>query len=315
MISCLGNKEVVRKSGSPKVGMKERFLGTFFRTFGLSDFRTSSGYCKHNRMTLYKYIASIFLLTISLLVVGQNTPPKPNPPKLVNDLAGVLSSDEVARLERKLVAYDDSTSSQIAIVLIKTLNDYPIEEYALKLYRDWGIGNKKTNNGVLIVAAIDDRKIRIEVGYGLEGAIPDIIANQIIRDDIGPNFRNENYFEGLNSAAESIIKAATGEYKAPQGYGKKKGVGGKSILGMIIVFIIIIIALANRRGGGGGGGGGMMSRRGYGSVADSIFWGALLGGMGRGGGGGGGGWSGGGGGGFGGFGGGSSGGGGASGSW
>ena len=264
-------------------------------------------------MTLYKYIACIFLLTISLLVVGQDIPPKPNPPKLVNDLADVLSSDEEARLERKLVAYDDSTSSQIAIVLVKTLNDYPIEEYALKLYRDWGIGNKKTNNGVLIVAAIDDRKIRIEVGYGLEGAIPDITANHIIRDDIGPNFRSGNYYDGLSAAAESIIKAATGEYKAPEGYGKKKGPGGKSILGMIIVFIIIIIAIANRRGGGRGGGG-MMSRRGYGSVADSIFWGALLGGMGRGGGGGGGGWSGGGGG-FGGFGGGSSGGGGASGSW
>jgi len=264
-------------------------------------------------MKLFKLIFIGCLLTLSLFVVGQNIPPKPNPPKLVNDLAGVLSPDEEARLERKLVAYDDSTSSQIAVVLIKTLNDYPIEEYALKLYREWGIGNKKTNNGVLIIAAIDDHKIRIEVGYGLEGAIPDIIANQIIRDDIGPNFRNENYYEGLNSAAESLIKAATGEYKAPQGYGKKKGVGGgKSILGMIIVFIIIIIALANRRGGGGGG---MMSRRGYGGVAESIFWGSVLGGMGRGGGGGGGGWSGGGGGGFGGFGGGSSGGGGASGSW
>jgi uncharacterized protein len=264
-------------------------------------------------MKLFKLIFIGCLLTLSLLVVGQNIPPKPNPPKLVNDLADVLSPDEEARLERKLVAYDDSTSSQIAVVLIKTLNDYPIEEYALKLYREWGIGNKKTNNGVLIIAAIDDHKIRIEVGYGLEGAIPDIIANQIIRDDIGPNFRSENYYEGLNAASESIIKAATGEYKAPEGYGKKKGVGGggKSILGMIIVFIIIIIALANRRGGGGGG---MMSRRGYGGVAESIFWGSVLGGMGRGGGGGGG-WSGGGGGGFGGFGGGSSGGGGASGSW
>ena len=263
-------------------------------------------------MKLFKLIFIGCLLTVSLLVVGQNIPPKPNPPKLVNDLADVLSPDEEARLERKLVAYDDSTSSQIAIVLIKTLNDYPIEEYALKLYRDWGIGNKKTNNGVLIIAAIDDRKIRIEVGYGLEGAIPDIIANHIIRDDIGPGFRSGNYYEGLNAAAESIIEAATGEYKAPQGYGKKKGPGGKSILGVIIVFIIIIIAIANRRGGGGGG---MMSRRGYGGVAESIFWGSLLSGMGRGGGGGGGGWSGGGGGGFGGFGGGSSGGGGASGSW
>ena len=137
----------------------------------------------------------ILLLALSVGVQGQDILPKPNPPKLVNDAAGVLSSEDIARLESKLVAYDDSTSTQVAIVLIKTLNDYPIEEYALKLFRDWGIGNKKTNNGVLIIAAIDDRKIRIEVGYGLEGAVPDIVANQIIRNDIQPNFRSGNYYE------------------------------------------------------------------------------------------------------------------------
>src|ERR1700755_1899729 len=128
------------------------------------------------------------LLLLPALAIAQNIPPKPQPPKLVNDLAGVLSPDEESRLEQKLVAYDDSTSNQIAIVLIKTLNDYPIEEYATKLYRDWGIGNKKTNNGVLILAAIDDHKLRIETGYGLEGAIPDITANNIITNDIVPAF-------------------------------------------------------------------------------------------------------------------------------
>ncbi len=98
------------------------------------------------------------------------------------------------------MALDDSTSNQIAIVLIKTLNDYPIEDYSVKLFRSWGIGNKKTNNGVLIIAAIDDHKVRIEVGYGLEGAIPDITANSIIEDDIVPAFKEENYYQGLNAA-------------------------------------------------------------------------------------------------------------------
>src|SRR3979411_2903503 len=119
----------------------------------------------------------LFLLFTLFSFTGsfaQNILPKPNPPRLVNDVAHVLSAEQVDILEHKLVALDDSTSNQIAVVLIKTLADYPIEEYAVKLFREWGIGNKKTNNGVLIVAAIDDRKIRIEVGYGLEGAIPDI---------------------------------------------------------------------------------------------------------------------------------------------
>lgn len=260
-------------------------------------------------MNLYKWSRNFLcflLLTITVSVKGQDILPKPNPPKLVNDAAGVLSPEEVAKLEAKLVAYDDSTSTQVAVVLIKTLNDYPIEEYALKLFRDWGIGNKKTNNGVLIIAAIEDRKIRIEVGYGLEGAVPDIVANQIIRNDIQPNFRSGNYYEGLNAAAESIIAAATGEYKAPEGYNSRgnEESGGK-ILKIVIICIIIIIVLANSSRNGGGG---LMSRRGFGPI---IF----PGGGGFSGGGGGGGWSGGGGGGFGGFGGGSSGGGGASGGW
>lgn len=264
----------------------------------------------------FKFILSLLLVAVSITGWSQQIPPKPNPPKLVNDLAGVLSADEEQRLEQQLVAYDDSTSNQVAIVLVNTLDNYPIEEYATRLFREWGIGNKKTNNGVLILAAIADRKLRIEVGYGLEGAIPDITANHIIDDDIKPNFRSEDYYDGLSKAANSIIKAATGEYKAPKNYRKRDGGGGGARIGFIIFIIIMIIVFAGR-GRGGGGGGGFMSRRGYrGGWLGPFILGSMLGrGSGGGwGGGGGGGWSGGGGG-FGGFGGGSSGGGGASGSW
>ena len=259
----------------------------------------------------------IILILIAIAPVfafAQNFPPKPNPPKLVNDLADVLSPDQEVMLERKLVAYDDSTSNQVAILTIRTLDGYPIEEYALKIFRDWQIGNKNTNNGVLILAVIDDRQVRIEVGYGLEGAIPDITANQIIRNDIAPSFRSEDYYEGFDKASQSIIQAAAGEYKAPEGYRNREGKPGKGIGGMLLAFIIVIFILSsiNRRGGGGGG---FMSRRGYRGMLGPTIFGSILGGGGGGGwgGGGGGGWSGGGG--FGGFGGGSSGGGGASGSW
>lgn len=250
------------------------------------------------------------LLLMPVFAHSQNIPAKPQPPRLVNDFAGVLSAEQESALENKLVAYDDSTSSQIAVVLLKTLDDYPIEEFSVKLYRDWGIGNKKTNNGVLILAAIEDRKIRIEVGYGLEGAVPDIIANSIITNDIAPSFRSGNYYEGLDKATSSIILAAAGEYKAPENYRDRNNTGKKFPVGLLIVLLVIIIII-NRKNRGGGGG--FMSRRGFGP----IFF-PTGGGFGRGWGGGGfsggGGWSGGGGG-FGGFGGGSSGGGGASGSW
>jgi uncharacterized protein len=244
------------------------------------------------------------LLLMPVFAGAQNIPPKPQPARLVNDLAGVLSQEEENNLERKLVAYDDSTSNQIAVVLVKTLNDYPIEEFALQLFRSWQIGNKKTNNGILILAAIDDHKVRIETGYGLEGAVPDIIANQIINNDIAPNFRNNDYYEGLDKATSSIIAAAAGEYKAPDNY-RNRGVQGKKFPVGFIIALIVLLIIINRKNRGGGGG--FMSRRGFGPIFFPTGGGIF--------GGGGGGWSGGGGGGFGGFGGGSSGGGGASGSW
>lgn len=265
----------------------------------------------------YKIILSFLLVMATVAAWAQKIPARPNPPRLVNDNAKVLSSDEVSRLEQQLVAYDDSTSNQVAIVIVNTLEGYPIEEYSTKLFREWGIGNKKTNNGVLILVAIEDRLMRIEVGYGLEGAIPDITSNHIINDDLKPNFRSGDYYEGLSAAANHIIQAAAGEYKAPQDYRKGKGNKSGGPIGFLVLIVIFIIIAISRRGGGGGGGG-FMSRRGSGWLGPLIL-GNILGRMGSGGGGsswggGGGGWSGGGGG-FGGFGGGSSGGGGASGSW
>lgn len=238
--------------------------------------------------------------------------PKPNPARLVTDMANVLSPEQKDILERKLTELDDSSSNQIAVVLIKTLDNYPIEEYATKLFRDWGIGNKKTNNGVLLIAAIDDRKIRIEVGYGLEGAIPDITTSSIIRNDIVPNFKAGDYYHGIDLATSSIAKAAVGEYKvARQKDGRGKS--GNSYLTFFIILAIVLFLVFSARGGGGGGG--MMSRRGAGGLAETLFWASLLSGGGGGRGGGDGWGSGDSGGGFGGFGGGSSGGGGASGSW
>lgn len=251
----------------------------------------------------------IFSLLLSVCVSAQIEkviPSRPSPPKLVNDFTNTLTKYQIEALESKLVAYDDSTSNQIAVVIIPTTGDYSVEEIGLEIIRRWGVGNKDKNNGIVLLVAKDDRKLRIEVGYGLEGAVPDITAKSIIDNDITPNFKQGNYYRGLDEGTNSIIKAAAGEYKAPAGYGsrKKKGIGWSTI-----IFIIIILLIAFS--GGGRGGGSMMSRRGSGFTTGWII-GNLLGGGGSSSGGG---WSGGGGGGFGGFGGGGGGGGGASGSW
>ncbi len=256
------------------------------------------------------FFAFIFLF-ISFCVhaqIDKVVPARPNPPKLVNDYAEMLTIEQEHALEAKLVAYNDSTSSQVTVVTIGSLNGYDIAEYALALGRKWGVGGKQYNNGIIVLVSREDRKARIEVGPGLEGAIPDITAKSIIDNAIVPNFRNDNYYRGLDQTTDLIIKAAAGEYKAPQDYGKKNGKG----IGLGTIFFILALLFLFSGRGGGRGKGGMMSRRGYGNVGAGWIIGSLLGGGGRGGGG----FSGGGGGGgFGGFGGGSFGGGGASGSW
>lgn len=253
-----------------------------------------------------KLLFILFTLFSLGIVSAQTVLPKPNPPRLVNDAAGVLSPEQVETLERKLVALDDSTSNQIAVVLIKTLGDYAIEDYAVKLFREWGIGNKKTNNGILIIAAIDDRKMWIEIGYGLEGAIPDVTASSIYRNEMVPEFKKQNYYQGIDNAINALTQAAVGEYKVKKERVRgDNGSGGGSIF--IFLFLLVIVILIVSRGGRGGGGGGL------GSIANAVILSSLLN-SGRSSGSG---WGGGGdsGGGFGGFGGGSSGGGGAGGSW
>lgn len=244
-------------------------------------------------------ILSLFLSVGAMAQIDKVIPKRPSPPKLVNDFTNTLSEIEKSNLEHKLVAYDDSTSNQVAVVIVSTIDGNPIESVALEILRRWGVGNKDKNNGIVLLVAKDDRKMRIEVGYGLEGAIPDITAKSIIDNELKPRFKANAYYEGLDRGTDAIIKAAAGEYKAPANYGSKKK-KGPSIPTIILIVIILIFIFA----GGASSGGTYVSRGGFGG------W------TGGGGSSGGGGWSGGGGGGgFGGFGGGSGGGGGASGDW
>jgi uncharacterized protein len=263
-----------------------------------------------------RFLITIVLVVSSVTTWAQNIPQRPSPPRLVNDFANILLPEQRDILEQRLDAFDDSTSNQIAIVTIPTLGDYDIETYANKLFRTWGIGSSKHDNGVLVLVAVNDHRMRIEVGRGLEGPIPDITAKDIIDNDLAPNFRENNYYRGFDEAISSLSKAAAGEYHERRNRDNDGGGGGGLLLFIIILFVVLMIV--GRRGGGPRGG--MMSRRGYGGwwipfLFSGGWGGGQRGGDWTGGGFGGGGWGGGGGGGFGGFGGGSSGGGGASGGW
>lgn len=253
----------------------------------------------------------LFVLVATLQPVsGQQIQPRPNPPQAVNDFANLLEPFQRSALEQKLRAYNDSTSSAIVIITVPDLQGYDISQVSLKYLRDWGVGVKGKNNGVVILVAKQERQARIETGYGMEGVLPDITAKHIIEDEMIPQFKNDGYYRGLDNAVDAIILAAKGEYKADP---KNEDGGGGWVVAFIIMVIIFAIIFRGFGGGGRGGGGQYMSRRGS-DVLPWFLMGSLLGGSGSGrsGGFGGGGF---GGGGFGGFGGGSGGGGGASGGW
>jgi uncharacterized protein len=253
----------------------------------------------------------LFLLMIAGFTAwSQDIPPVPNPPKLVNDLSkpATLTPNQVQALETKLKLFDDSTSTNITVVIINTTDGTDIADYALELGRKWGVGQKGNNNGVVLLIAKDDHKLNISPGYGLEKALPDVTCKQIIDYTIVPNFKGDDYYRGIEEGTDAIIQAVKGEYSAPEGYGKGKSSSGIGRIIFIIIMIVVFLAVS----GGKGGGGSMMSRRGFAAwTIASMLSGSGSRGGGWSGGSGGGGSSGG----FGGFGGGSFGGGGASGSW
>lgn len=247
----------------------------------------------------------LFLIGSVSLLNGQTFPEPSSPAKIVNDFADILNPEQENRLEQKLVAFDDSTSTQIAIVTMKDLDGEPASSYAPALAEKWGIGQKDRNNGLLILVSMDNpREVFIATGYGLEEFVPDATAKRIVDDHILPNFKQSAYFEGLDIATTDLEQLLRGTFK---GFGNKKSKrGGPGVPPwIIVVFIILMVIFVSSKGGRGGRGRGIRTYGGPG-------WGGFpIGGFG--GGGFGGGSSGGGG--FGGFGGGSFGGGGAGGSW
>ncbi|HEX8547555.1 MAG TPA: TPM domain-containing protein [Cytophagaceae bacterium] len=250
-----------------------------------------------------KYLLFL-LLVISANIFAQDAdlPERPQPARLVNDMAGVLNAQESQTLEQKLTSYNDSTSTQISIVIIRSVGVYDIADFAQRIGQKWGVGQKEKNNGIMVLVATEDRKVTIQTGYGMEERVTDAASKRIIENVIVPNFKGGNYYAGLDQATDQIMGLASGMFKAPP-----KAKAGKGFNMRTLIIIIVILILLSRMFRGNGGRGSTFSRRG-------AFLGGL-GGFGGGFGGGGFGGGGGGGGGFGGFGGGSFGGGGSSGNW
>ena len=260
-------------------------------------------------------ILNILVVTGILLIGSINASAQifpDRPTGHVNDLAGFLSQSEVSQLEQKLRAYRDTTSNVIAILTLESLQGESVEYVAEQAFNTWRMWEGERQNGVLILASRQDRALRIEVGYGLEGAIPDILAGRVIREILTPGFQNGQFYRAFDASSDALIGFAAGEYTA-----EPKPISDEEVDRFLriafFIFIIIIWVVINVVRNKIGPGGGHHIRRGGVVVLGSPGFGR--GGFGGGFGGSGGGFGGGGFGGFSGGGGFGSGGGGASGGW
>jgi uncharacterized protein len=192
----------------------------------------------------------LLLLTSTVLLYAQLDLPE-RPASWVSDYAGVLSASQRQSLDQQLEQLEVQTSTQIFVAIFPQLpeNTY-LEEFCVKLYEKWRPGLKKEQNGVILAIFINDRILRIEVGYGLEDALTDLQSGRIINDDIAPFFKQGDYYSGIVNGLNSIIKAVGARYEIPMPY-SATGTGGSSIIGsiffwMIIIFIVIMIISARR---------------------------------------------------------------------
>jgi len=200
------------------------------------------------------YLMAFFLVSlIPVTSIAQIFPERPT--GHVNDQAGFMSPSEVSRLESKLRVYRDSTSNVIAILTLESLQGETVEYVAERVFNTWRMWEGDRQNGVLILASRQDRALRIEVGYGLEGAIPDILAGQIIREILTPGFRQEQYGSAFNAATDQLMRLAAGEYEAIEQLPESNV---DEVIRVFFLFILIIIFIAvmiikSKLGGTGGG--------------------------------------------------------------
>jgi uncharacterized protein len=263
----------------------------------------------HLRVRAFFLVALGFGFAAALLAAGKEDLLPPKPTRYVTDRAGVLPADRAEQLNAKLEKYEQDTSNQLIVWIDRSVpENFALEEFTVQAARKWAAGQAGKNNGVVLFVFPGDRKMRIEVGYGLEGVVPDAIAHRIQEDEILPRFRQGDYAGGIEAGCDAIIAATKGEYKgtgstvAQRSQGRRRsGPSFSSCLvpGLFFLFFVILPMLSR------------LGRHSWRTYGGGGFW------TGGGWGGGGGGWGGGGGGGGGGFsgGGGSFGGGGSSGSW
>ncbi len=200
------------------------------------------------------------LMLVWLVASGAAFAAEPTFPALTSrvvDAAGILKPEAKAAIEAKLKAYEEKTSDQVVVATLTSLQDRTIEDVGNRLYREWKIGQAKTNNGALLIVAPNERKVRIEVGYGLEGALTDALTKVIITTAITPRFKTGDYGGGIEAGVDAMLEILSGDAEEWQRKGKVRSddADPRQVILYIIVILVIVFVFARMNRGGRGGGG------------------------------------------------------------
>jgi uncharacterized protein len=214
-------------------------------------------------------VAGLVAATVALA----RLPVPPAPARRLNDYTGALTSAERDRLEARLAAHERQSSNQVVVAIFRSLSGESLEEYSVRLAQTWRVGQKGLDNGVVFLIFLDDRKMRLEVGYGLEATLTDAVAASIVRDVVAPRFRDGRLAEGIAAGLDAIETAITGAYAPPRRRSGLAGIPGVALVGLGLIgatalplaFLTLVQARRSRRHGWTGGGQGW-SRAGPGGI-------------------------------------------------
>lgn len=228
-----------------------------------------------------KYLALLllsFLFTLQTAAKsGDVIPEKPNPPRLVNDFAGIIPDAQA--MEDTLERFARETSNQIVVVTVNDLGDYDKADFAQRLGQKWGVGNKKYNNGIIVLVKPKNStngQAFIATGYGMEGPLPDALCTRIARNEMVPFFKDNDYSGGIWAALHKLMPIAKGEINEETYMNEDDDVVGIFVFILIMFIIILIASVYHDKNRGGGNRGGGRRRNGIDDIIEAATWGALL---------------------------------------
>jgi uncharacterized protein len=218
--------------------------------------------------SIKKIVFTALLLLVAAAGLPAQAPSRPTPPRLVNDLAGLFTPPQTMQLEQRLVAFNDSTSNQVVVITVNDLGGYEASQFAYAVGEQWGVGQGKFNNGVVILikpkTGTGYGEAFIATGYGVEGILPDAVCRSIVNNEMIPYFRQNDYFRGVEAALAVTLPLLAGEYSYEQYGGASNGTGLWLFIGFVALAVILALIVKGGKGGGSTGG-----------SAKSSFWTAL----------------------------------------